>query len=438
MSINTFQSLGLRDTIVDVTKNLFFTEPTEIQKEAIPALLRGKSMIGQSKTGSGKTHAYLLPLLNELDEQKDHVQYVITTPTRELALQIFEEVRTMTKLAEKEEVWRTRLITGGMDRERMMKQLESTTPHIVIGTPGRVFDMVDRGVLSIYEATTFVIDEADLMFDMRFVETIDQLLVRCNEQIQIAVFSATIPEQLKPFLTKYLHHPEHIKIEEMFVPEQMIHRLIYKKEHKLIDQLQALSNVIQPYVAIMFVNSKETADELYEMLVKKKFSVGLLHGGLSNRERRRVTKAILDHRYQYIVATDLASRGIDIKGTSHVIHVEMPKEIEFYIHRSGRTARAGLSGTVISFYTETDISLIENLEKRGVRFEYYDIKNDAWVKAKRYDARSRRKTVQTELDKEAWRRVRKPKRVKPGYKKKMRQEQEKIKRQLQKKRRRKK
>jgi len=438
MTMNTFHALGLHDTIVDVTDKLFFTEPTDIQKEAIPALLSGKSIIGQSKTGSGKTHAYLLPLLNNLNEHAHHVQYVITTPTRELALQIFEEVRTMTKLAGKEHVWRTRLITGGMDREWMIKQLDSSPPHIVIGTPGRIFDMVDTGVLSIYEASTFVIDEADLMFDMRFIETIDQLLVRCKQQIQIAVFSATIPNDLKPFLSKYLRNPERIQIEESFIPEQMVHRLISKREHKLVEQLQALASVIQPYVAILFVNSKEAADELYEALLQKKFSVGILHGGLSSRERKRVTKAILDHQYQYIVATDLASRGIDIKGTSHVIHVEMPKEIEFYIHRSGRTARAGLSGTVISYYTEADIPLIENLEKKGVQFEYYDIKDNTWVKAKRFDARASRKTAQTELDKEAWRHVRKPKKIKPGYKKKMKQEQEKIKRQLRKKRRRKK
>src|SRR5699024_2887979 len=151
----------------------------------------------------------------------------------------------------------------------------------------------------------------------------------------------------------------------------------------------------------------------------KNFSAGIIHGGLTSRERRRMTKAILDHQFQYIVATDLASRGIDIKGTSHVIHVEMPKEIEFYIQRSGRTARAGLPGTVISYYTESDVTLIEQLERKGVNFEFYDIKNGHWVETKRHDARSRRKNIQTDLDREAWRRVRKPKKVKPGYKKKM-------------------
>lgn len=437
MTANNFRALGLHDMIVNVTEQLYFQKPTEIQRQAIPVLLRGESMIGQSKTGSGKTHAYLLPLLNNIDEEKNHVQYVITTPTRELALQIYEEVRQIAKLAKKEHLWRTRLITGGMDRERMISRLESTVPNIVIGTPGRIFDMVDIGVLSIYEASTFIIDEADLMFDMRFLETIDQLLVRCKENIQIGVFSATFPEQLQHFLAKYLRHPTHIKIEDELVPEEMTHRLILKREHKLIEQIEDLATVIQPYVAILFVNSKESADELYRELLKKNFSAGIIHGGLTSRERRRMTKAILDHQFQYIVATDLASRGIDIKGTSHVIHVEMPKEIEFYIHRSGRTARAGLPGTVISYYTESDVPLIEQLERKGVNFEFYDIKNGHWVETKRHDARSRRKNIQTDLDREAWRRVRKPKKVKPGYKKKMKQEQKRIKRQLKRKRRRK-
>src|SRR5690625_4279594 len=148
-----FSELGLHNLMVDVTKKLYFKKPTRIQQEAIPAILNGKSIVGESQTGSGKTHAYLLPLLNQMNESLDEVQIVITAPTRELSMQIFEEIKTITSLANKEQIWISRLIVGGMDRKRMMKQLERT-PHIIVGTPGRILDMVNEGVLSIYNATS--------------------------------------------------------------------------------------------------------------------------------------------------------------------------------------------------------------------------------------------------------------------------------------------
>src|SRR5699024_2394084 len=222
----------------------------------------------------------------------------------------------------------------------------------------------------------------------------------------------------------------HIKIENGLAPEQMEHRLIDKKHQDIVKKVMDLTEVIQPYVAILFVNSKETADELADSLAKNDLNVGVLHGGLSSRERKRMVKSIMDLRYQYIVATDLASRGIDIKGTSHVINVELPKGIEFYIHRTGRTARAGLAGTAVSFYTEEDVQLINELERKGIQFIYSSVKNGEWIEAKRFNKRSLRKNVTTNLDKEAWKRVKTPKKVKPGYKKKMKQQQERIKSRL--------
>lgn len=437
MGDKSFKQLGLNDLMVNVTEKLYFKTPTKIQQEAIPSVLHGKSIIGESQTGSGKTHAYLLPLLQQINETLNEVQIVITAPTRELAMQIFEEIKTITKLASKEQTWISRLIVGGMDRERMIKQLERR-PHLIVGTPGRILDMVDEGALSIFNATSFVIDEADLMLDFRFIDTIDALLVRCKKNIQISVFSATIPQQLKPFLKKYLIHPVHIKIDNGLTPEQMEHRLIEKKHQDIVKKILDITGIIQPYVAILFTNSKDMADEIGDRLQENGLNVGVLHGGLTSRERARMVKSIMQLRYQYIVATDLASRGIDIKGASHVINVELPKEVEFYIHRVGRTARAGLSGTAISFYSEEDSSLIEQLEKKGISFIFSDIKNGEWIDANRLNKRQLRKSKTTKLDQEAWKRVKKPKKVKPGYKKKMKQQQEKIKSRLKRESRRKK
>lgn len=437
MGNKTFHTLGLNDTMIMITEELYFKEPTEIQQQAIPKILQGKSIVGESETGSGKTHAYLLPLFNKLKKQQDGVQVVIIAPTRELAIQIHEEIKVMRELANKGTEWDSMLIIGGLDRQRMKQKL-TRQPTIVVGTPGRVLDMVDKGVLSIYSATSFVIDEADLMVEMNFMEDVDKLLVRCKNNIQIVVFSATIPKQIRLFLMKYIQQPVHISIESGATPESITHRLVKRREQHVAKTLLEIIASIQPYVAILFTNSKESADELGHYLRQESINVAVLHGGLSSRERRRIVKAILNHEYQYIVATDLASRGIDIKGASHVINVQLPKEIDFYIHRVGRTARAGLAGMAISFYSDEDIGLIEKLEKEGVTFTFSDFKDNEWVEVSRFDRRSRRKDQQSELDKEAWQRVRKRRTVKPGYKKKMKWEQEQIKRKLQRKRRRKK
>lgn len=429
MEMKNFNELNLKNDMLQVVERLYFSEPTEIQARAIPLILNGKSIVGQSQTGSGKTHAYLLPLMNEIREDKAETQIVITAPTRELAMQIHEEIREIIELTDKVGVWQSRLIVGGIDRQRMVKQL-SNKPQIIVGTPGRILDMVNEGALSIYSATSFVIDEADLMLDFRFIDAIDQLLVKSKPKVQILVFSATIPQQLEHFLKKYLQNPTYIRVQSTLSPETMEHRLVERKHRDIAKYIMEISKITQPYVAILFTNSKDAADELAGTLKSKGLNVGVLHGGLTSRERKRVVNAIIDLQYQYIVATDLASRGIDIKGASHVINVELPKEVDFYVHRVGRTARAGLEGTAISFYTADDIPLIEELEKKGITFAYSDIKSGEWVDANRYNRREMRKNKTTEVDAEAWKRVRKPKKVKPGYKRKLKRDQQRIKKRL--------
>lgn len=436
MSENSFTQFALNKELLEVVNQLHFQKPTQIQQKVIPEVLAGRNVIGQSETGSGKTHAFLLPLLNNIDPNKNEVQCVITVPTRELAMQIFEEVRTIIKLAEKEDVWRTRLVIGGVDRERMMRRMNNP-PHIIVGTPGRILDMVNNQAVSIYTATSFVIDEADLMLDLGFINEVDQLLVRSKKDIQTLVFSATIPNRLQHFFKKYLFNPVHVKIESGLSPETMEHRLIALRHRNPAKTILEISQMIQPFVALVFANNKESADQLYEELSKGGLNVGIIHGGLTARERRRLVSDLRDLRYQYIVATDLASRGIDIEGVTHVFNAELPKEIDFYVHRVGRTARAGNEGIAISFYTDDDIKLIEQLENNGINFLFSDIRNGEWINRPHWNDRKRRKQTNTSIDREAWNRVKRPKQVKPGYKKRMKQEQEKIKKQLLQKKRRK-
>lgn len=431
----SFETFHFNQTLEQVVEKLQFTEPTDIQKKIIPRILKGESVIGSSHTGSGKTHAFLLPLFNQLNTRERQVQFVITLPTRELATQIFEEVKKVIEFANKENVWHAKLLIGGTDKGRMAESLKNP-PHIIVGTPGRILAMVNSGALSIYQANAFVVDEADLMLDLGFIHEVDQLLTRCKKEIQILAFSATVPVRLEHFFKKYLENPIYIKLDD-YVPPKMEHRLIALKHRSPNHLIMQLSEIFNPYLAIVFVNGKQEADDLQVKLLEKGLNAGVLHGGLSPRQRNRTLKQIKDLKYQYIVATDLASRGIDIDGVSHVINAQLPKEVDFYIHRVGRTARGGLEGLAVSFYEEDDLDLIEKLEEKGLHFIYSDIKNNEWVDAKPWNKRSLRRNKKDTLDQEAWKRVRKPKKVKPGYKKKMKREQEAIKHRLTKKRRRK-
>ena len=429
MTSNSFSELKLNDTLVSVTEQLFFKEPTEIQKRVIPEIMNNKNIIGESQTGSGKTHAFLLPLFNQIDESKNEVQFVIAVPTRELAMQIHADIEEIIKLSNKKEEWTSRLLVGGLDRERMKKQLKNI-PDIIIGTPGRILDMVKDNAVSIYTAKSFVVDEADLMLDLGFLEELDQLLVRCRKDVQTLVFSATIPEKLERFFKKYLQQPTHIKVESAVTPLTIEHKIVELRQRNPVELIEKIANTVRPYVAIVFANNKEKADKLFKELKAVGLNVGILHGGLSSRERKRMVNDVRDLKYEYIVATDLASRGIDIPGVSHIINIELPSEVDFYIHRVGRTARAGNEGMAISFFNEKDAELIEELEKRGITFAYSDITSDGWIDRKPWNKRVTRKNKTTDIDRLAWQQVKKPKKVKPGYKKKMKNQQEAIKRNL--------
>lgn len=429
MNNNSFNQFGFNPLMMQVIEKLKFHEPTKIQKRAIPAIVAGKSVIGQSHTGSGKTHAFLLPLFNNIGAGKREVQFVITSPTRELAQQLYNEVKKIIEYADMDQQWIPKLVVGGRDKKKMADELR-IAPHIIVGTPGRILDLVKDDAISIYSAKTFVVDEADLMLDLGFINDVDQLLVRSKKEIQLLAFSATIPQRLEHFFKKYLDNPVRFQTNDQLLPDTMEHRLISLKHRNEADVIMELTKVINPYLAIIFTNGKELANKLATSLQEKGLAVGLIHGGLSPRERKRALNQIQDLRYQYVVATDLASRGIDIKGVSHVINAQLPKEEDFYIHRVGRTARAGMEGTAISFYKDEDIELISLLEKKGVKFIYTDVRNGEWVKAKPWNKRSLRKETSTNIEQEAWKQVRRPKKVKPGYKKRMKKEQEAIKKGL--------
>lgn len=426
MTVQNFERFEFQPFILEALREIKFTKPTEIQERLIPSIQRGENAIGQSQTGTGKTHAYLLPIIDKIDPTRQEVQAVITAPTRELATQIHQEIGKIVKFSEENPIT-AKLFVGGTDKVRAIEKLK-TQPHIVVGTPGRIHDLVKEQALQVYTANQIVVDEADLMLDMGFIEDVDQIAARMVEDLQILVFSATIPEKLKPFLKKYMENPRYTHVApEQATAAKVDHILVPLRHRNKLNLLKSMLDVYNPYLAIIFTNTKKMADEVADGLIEKGMKVGRIHGDLPPRERKKVMKQINSLEFQYVVATDLAARGIDIEGVSHVINYELPSDLDFYIHRVGRTARAGYSGIAATIYEPSDEDAIVRLEKMGVIFVNMDLENDEWVNIGERNKRKARKKQVDEVDKLAQSKVRKPKKVKPGYKKKMNKEMEEIK-----------
>ena len=414
-----FTEFNFKDYIQEALKDLNFVEATEVQEKLIPVVLSGRDLVGESKTGSGKTHTFLLPIFQELDEEADSVQAVITAPSRELATQIYQAARQLASFSEQE--IRVANYVGGTDKARQIGKLESSQPHIVIGTPGRIYDLVESGDLAIYKAHTFVVDEADMTLDMGFLETVDRIAARLPKDLQFLVFSATIPQKLQPFLRKYLSNPvmEQIKTKTV-IADTIDNWLLSTKGRDKNAQIYEISQILQPYLAMIFVNTKTRADELQAYLTAQGLKVAKIHGDIPPRERKRIMNQVKNLDFEYIVATDLAARGIDIEGVSHVINDAIPQDLSFFVHRVGRTGRNGLPGTAITLYQPSDDSDIRELEKLGIKFTPKMIKNGEFQDTYDRDRRANREKTKEKLDTEMIGLVKKKKKkIKPGYKKKI-------------------
>ncbi len=414
-----FTEFNFKDYIQEALKDLNFVEATEVQEKLIPVVLSGRDLVGESKTGSGKTHTFLLPIFQELDEEADSVQAVITAPSRELATQIYQAARQLASFSEQE--IRVANYVGGTDKARQIGKLESSQPHIVIGTPGRIYDLVESGDLAIHKAHTFVVDEADMTLDMGFLETVDRIAARLPKDLQFLVFSATIPQKLQPFLKKYLSNPvmEQIKTKTV-IADTIDNWLLSTKGRDKNAQIYEISQILQPYLAMIFVNTKTRADELQAYLTAQGLKVAKIHGDIPPRERKRIMNQVKNLDFEYIVATDLAARGIDIEGVSHVINDAIPQDLSFFVHRVGRTGRNGLPGTAITLYQPSDDSDIRELEKLGIKFTPKMIKNGEFQDTYDRDRRANREKTKEKLDTEMLGLVKKKKKkIKPGYKKKI-------------------
>lgn len=421
-----FEDFNLKkETMMFIEANHFRT-PTPIQEAIIPSALRGKDTIGLSATGSGKTHAYLIPIMEKVDTEKDEVQAVITAPTRELARQIYENAKVMTQVKPELKV---SLYVGGEDRDRDIEALKRVTPHIAIGTPGRIKDLfLNAGALRIENAKILVVDEADMTMEFGFLDDVDAFAGRMKDDLQMLAFSATMPDQLRPFIRKYMHHPitHEIGDKVRFNPD-ITHVLVPCYHHTYAETIRSILPGFNPYVCLIFANTRKEASEIAEQLRQSGIDVTEMHGDLTSRKRKQSMKEIADARHTYVVATDIAARGIDIGEVSHVISCGFPDDLEYYVHRAGRTGRAGSAGTCYALYHEEDDAAIRSLKNRGIRFEHRRCRNGAWQDLRPYGQRYRRQE-DDELDKKITMAYNNKKntKVKPGYKKKRKQEIERI------------
>lgn len=416
---NIFENEKLSPALRQGLKKINFVKPTEVQEKVIPVLLAHKNAVVQAVTGSGKTHAFLIPVMNEINEKLPYPQAILTTPSRELAQQLYQVTRQLRDAAGLN--ISVAQLAGGTDRERQLEKIGRHKPQIIIATPGRLHDFVAKKILPLDYVTNFVVDEADMTLDMGFLGEIDFIAQRLPQNCVLTAFSATIPVKLANFLRKYMAKPETIIVDNPTVISPTVKNDLLdvgsKNRKKILYQLLTIG---QPYLALIFANTKQTVDELTEFLIKQGLRVAKIHGGITERERKRTMREVEAGQFQYVVATDLAARGIDIAGVSLVINYEIPRELEFVIHRIGRTGRNGMSGHAITLIREEEMDQIFKLENMGVHFDFVELKNGAIVPRKHYHSRKTRQSSSQSLDNKMRGLVKKAqKKRKPGYKKKI-------------------
>ncbi len=402
-----------------------FEKPTLIQEEVIPQVLKHRDIVAISATGTGKTHSFLIPLMEMIDPDLKQVQAVISAPTRELAMQIYNMAKLMVKADSRLNI---KLITGGINKEKMIESLK-VQPHIVIGTPGRIKDLfLNESILRVDSADIFVLDEADMTLEYGFLEDVDAICGRMSNNLQMLAFSATIPLELKNFLKKYMHNIKLIDLSKNEASQaNIIHTLVPCKHLSYSETILNLKDGFMPYVCLIIANTREEAGKIADDLRNHHLDIIELHGGLEQRERKQAMKQLINIKASYVVATDIASRGIDIEGITHVISCGFPNDLDFYIHRAGRTGRNNREGTCFALYKDNDEKAIKALMNKGIIFEHKSFKNGVWKNLKPYGEKRIPKNDLTEKE-IAKKLTKKAQIVKPGYKKKRKAEIEKIKR----------
>ncbi|MEX2447451.1 MAG: DEAD/DEAH box helicase [Solirubrobacterales bacterium] len=357
--MTTFKELGLSPPIQQTLDELGYEDPTPIQEQAIPELLAGHDVIGQAQTGTGKTAAFGLPMLQYLDPADAEVQAVVLTPTRELCIQVTQALRAYAEHLDVEIV----AVFGGAPIKSQQSQLRSGA-HVVVATVGRMMDLMSRRSLVLTSARYVVLDEADEMLDLGFIEDVEKILRMCPSGRQTALFSATMPPPVKRLAESYMYDPTTIKITpKKLTVDAIAQAFVEVPAREKAARLVELLKTEEPEQAIIFCRTKIGASKLEKTLKDKGLDVKALHGDLSQGVRDGVMIAFKDHRVKLLVATDIAARGLDIEHVTHVINYDVPASSEVYVHRIGRTGRVGRTGRAITFVTPAQRDEIGRIER---------------------------------------------------------------------------
>lgn len=355
-----FLQLGIRKEINHTLKSLGIVAPTTIQERTIPSVLEGKDVIAKAQTGTGKTLAFVLPILEKIDVQKSDVQALILTPTRELAQQISKEIK---KMMENVDGVNVLAVYGGQDVEHQLKKLKGAQ-HIVVATPGRLLDHIRRKTIDLSTIQMLVLDEADQMLLMGFLPEVDNIIQETLSSRQTMLFSATIPNEIQSLAKKYMVEPEFIEVKAKKVTVEEIKQVVIETTDRR--KQATLLHLIQehrPFLAIIFCRTKIRASKLHDALIANGYESDELHSDLSQSKRERAMKRFREAKTQFLVATDVAARGLDVEGVTHVYNYDIPQDVESYVHRIGRTGRAGGDGVAFTLIDPKDIEFLRMIEK---------------------------------------------------------------------------
>jgi ATP-dependent RNA helicase DeaD len=350
-ALSPLETLGLSPAVLRALDTMGYERPTEIQERVIPLLLAGRDVIGQAQTGTGKTAAFGIPIVERTAPEQPAVQALVLAPTRELALQITQELRALAQFRP----LAIATIYGGSSMHAQLAAL-ARGPQVVVGTPGRILDHLGRSTLDLGQVRLLVLDEADRMLDMGFMPDVERILRRLPRDRQTALFSATVPLVIKRLALRYMREPAHVAVRPEEPTVETVEQVYYEVAER--DKLEALCHVLdieRPRQAIIFCHMQVTVDRVHRALVRRGYPAEALHGNLRQSQRERILRAFRAGTLPLLVATNVAARGLDIPAVSHVINYDMPEDAETYIHRIGRTARLGRPGKAITFVAEWDL-----------------------------------------------------------------------------------
>ena len=355
--ITSFEDLHLDRKILAALKDMGFEEPSPIQKGAIPLALEGEDLIGQAQTGTGKTAAFGIPIIQKINEKDRHIQALVMSPTRELCIQVADEI---SKIGRTKRV-RVLPVYGGQPIERQIRSLKRGI-QVVIGTPGRLLDHIRRGTIDLEYVNFLVLDEADEMLDMGFVDDMENIIKNVPPERQTMLFSATMPRPILSISKKYMRAPKMVAIHKEVVTAPTIDQYYYETRDK-VDGLCRILDTTDDCKMIIFCRTKKGVDELVIALATRGYEAEGLHGDLSQNQRDRVMKTFRSGQVDILVATDVAARGLDIDNITHVVNFDVPSDSESYVHRIGRTGRAGNSGVALTFITPREFRQLKLIER---------------------------------------------------------------------------